>query len=57
VSDFGIASFCGLGIPQFAESGGIPGGLRRGSTPETVEQVLEIHRRAATTQPNHGIEA
>jgi hypothetical protein len=57
VSDFGIASFCGLGIPQFAVSGDIPKGLRRGSTPETIEQVLEIHRRAATTQLNHGIEA
>jgi hypothetical protein len=57
VSDFGIASFCGLGIPQFTVSGDIPEGLRRGSTPETIEQVLEIRRRAATTQLNHGIEA
>jgi hypothetical protein len=47
LADFGIASFCGLGIPELAEIPDLPKGLRNGSTPETVGDVLDIHRQVA----------
>ncbi len=48
VRDFGIASFCGLGIPQQAELGDVAPAMRRGATPQTVQEILELHRLVAT---------
>lgn len=47
VPDFGIASFCGLGLPAVADRGRPPAALALGATPATVGEVLELHRRAA----------
>ena len=49
VPGFGIASFCGLGLPQHADAADLPEGVRRGATAETLRAVLELHRDAALT--------
>jgi hypothetical protein len=53
VSDFGVASFCGLGRPpapgvrptQFHRSS--PVAAIRRATPETIDAVLDLHRSVA----------
>jgi hypothetical protein len=47
VPEFGIASFCGLGLPQHANATDLPKALRRGATSATLAAVLDLHRDAA----------
>ena len=47
VSDFGIASFCGLGSPELVNATNIGPAMRRGSAPETLAQVLDLRRAVA----------
>jgi hypothetical protein len=47
VPEFGIASFCGFGLPQHADATDLPKGQRRGATSATLGAVLDLHRDAA----------
>lgn len=57
-ADFGVASFCGLGgqIPPdgMRRTNKVPASVLRGATPDTLDQVLDLHRAVADAMNEAG---